>query len=155
MKGEKHAVLWTSKGPKRANFCGPGTQLEKRLKRGDKPVSNSDAICLRHDLAYSKATSYEDERIADENMLQEMEQDPTIWGAEKWVMGGLIRSKMSAQKIAPGTFSFADISAPQSENAHPLIGNPAPLRLPQNQSFRARRKRANLTHILQELPPLY
>lgn len=35
------------------NFCGPGTKLEKRLKRGDKGINKLDDACREHDIAYS------------------------------------------------------------------------------------------------------
>lgn len=33
------------------NYAGPGTRLQKRLKRGDKPVNRLDAIAMHHDIA--------------------------------------------------------------------------------------------------------
>lgn len=33
-------------------FCGPGTELEKRLRRGDRGVNELDAACREHDIAY-------------------------------------------------------------------------------------------------------
>lgn len=35
-------------------FCGPGTKLPKRLKRGDKGINLLDAACREHDIAYSE-----------------------------------------------------------------------------------------------------
>jgi len=35
------------------NFCGPGTELEERLARGDRPINELDAACLVHDVAYA------------------------------------------------------------------------------------------------------
>jgi len=35
------------------NFCGPGTKLQKRLARGDRPINELDAACMVHDIAYS------------------------------------------------------------------------------------------------------
>lgn len=34
------------------NFTGPGTQLEKRLERGDQPINAVDELSLHHDLRY-------------------------------------------------------------------------------------------------------
>ena len=34
-------------------FCGPGSKLQMRLKRGDQPKNQLDAFCLQHDLAYA------------------------------------------------------------------------------------------------------
>ena len=31
------------------NYAGPGTRLEKRLKRGDKPINRLDRIAMHHD----------------------------------------------------------------------------------------------------------
>lgn len=33
------------------NYCGPGTKLIKRLKRGDKGVNKLDEYCKEHDIA--------------------------------------------------------------------------------------------------------
>ncbi|KAK9744510.1 Borna disease virus P40 protein [Popillia japonica] len=35
-------------------YCGPGTKLQKRLTRGDKPINELDAACMQHDIAYSQ-----------------------------------------------------------------------------------------------------
>lgn len=35
-------------------FCGPGTQLQKRLARGDIPKNLLDESCREHDIAYSQ-----------------------------------------------------------------------------------------------------
>lgn len=34
------------------NFCGPGTRLDKRLKRGDVGINPLDEACKEHDIAY-------------------------------------------------------------------------------------------------------
>lgn len=34
-------------------YCGPGTKLEKRLKRGDPGINPLDRACKKHDIAYS------------------------------------------------------------------------------------------------------
>ncbi len=39
------------------NFCGPGTDLSKRLARGDKPINKLDACCMVHDVVYSETSS--------------------------------------------------------------------------------------------------
>lgn len=51
-------------------FCGPGTRLEKRLKRGDKGVNPLDDACKEHDIAYSKSNKLEDRHQADELLRQ-------------------------------------------------------------------------------------
>ena len=42
------------------NYAAPGTRLEKRLKRGDKPINRLDRIVMHHDIAYSKAKKLKD-----------------------------------------------------------------------------------------------
>lgn len=72
--GEMHAPLMTPDGVVMANYAGPGTQIKKRLKRGDKPVSGVDALAKRHDIAYELAASADDIRKADKEMLDDIER---------------------------------------------------------------------------------
>lgn len=46
-------------------FCGPGTKLEKRLRRGDKGINPLDAACRIHDIAYSQNTDINRRHQAD------------------------------------------------------------------------------------------
>jgi len=50
------------------NFCGPGTEVEKRLARGDEPINELDACCLVHDLVYVD-TKDKDRRVASDRVL--------------------------------------------------------------------------------------
>ena len=52
------------------NYAGPGTRLEKRLKRGDKPINRLDRIAMHHDIAYSKAKILKDKWKADDVMIR-------------------------------------------------------------------------------------
>lgn len=52
------------------SYCGPGTRLHKRLKRGDPGINNLDKACKAHDIAYSKTKQVKDRHIAD-NILKE------------------------------------------------------------------------------------
>lgn len=47
-------------------FCGPGTKLEKRLKRGDQGINKLDQACREHDISYSKNRSLQERHIADQ-----------------------------------------------------------------------------------------
>lgn len=47
------------------SYLGPGTKLEARLKRGDKPKNKLDELALQHDLAYSKSNNLPDRHNAD------------------------------------------------------------------------------------------
>lgn len=35
-------------------FCGPGTRLQERLARGDRPKNKLDALCRQHDIFYNQ-----------------------------------------------------------------------------------------------------
>ncbi|CAB3229483.1 unnamed protein product [Arctia plantaginis] len=47
------------------NYCGPGTNLEKRLKRGNVGINPLDEACKSHDIAYAKNASLEPRHRAD------------------------------------------------------------------------------------------
>ena len=50
-------------------YCGPGTRLEERLKRGDPGINPLDEACKFHDLAYSKSTDLESRHKADRVLI--------------------------------------------------------------------------------------
>lgn len=46
-------------------FCGPGTNLKKRIPRGDVGINPLDSACREHDLAYESSNSLSDRNKAD------------------------------------------------------------------------------------------
>jgi hypothetical protein len=56
--GEKHVMLLSQDGKRYANhnFSGPGTNVDARLARGDKPVDQVDACSMLHDISYNTLT---------------------------------------------------------------------------------------------------
>ena len=50
------------------SYCGPGTDLKKRLARGDKGVNKLDEACKAHDIAYSKYSDSGHHRLADRQL---------------------------------------------------------------------------------------
>ena len=71
MPGERHQIIYLPDGTYNpARFSGPGTQLETRLRRGDKPLSYVDTVAEAHDLRYGLAQTEADVRTADNKMLQ-------------------------------------------------------------------------------------
>ena len=50
-------------------FCGPGTNLQKRLARGDSGVNLLDSACKEHDIAYSENRENIEKRNAADKML--------------------------------------------------------------------------------------
>ena len=47
------------------NYCGPGTKLEERLERGDKPINKLDEACQVHDIHYRDHNETSDRHVAD------------------------------------------------------------------------------------------
>ena len=48
---------------------GPGTKLEKRLKRGDPGINRLDRIARQHNIDYSRARNLQDKWKADDKMI--------------------------------------------------------------------------------------
>lgn len=95
--GEKHIILPTKHGLTRANFAGPGTQVEKRVKRGDRGVDGArgiDAIARRHDLAYVAARTKEDIRVADDTMIADVRRSSAGSKTKAIVMAALKAKKL-------------------------------------------------------------
>jgi len=68
---EKHGVLILPNGKiGRSNYMGPGTNLIKRLKRGDKPRTEMDELSRAHDIRYDLAQSQKDIEDADEIFIK-------------------------------------------------------------------------------------
>lgn len=47
------------------NYCGPGTNLDLRLARGDPGINKLDSACKEHDIAYRNYQDLERRHIAD------------------------------------------------------------------------------------------
>lgn len=52
-------------------FLGPGTKLQKRLKRGDQPINGLDAAARQHDMAYAASNSMQDRHRADAALAEQ------------------------------------------------------------------------------------
>lgn len=52
-------------------YCGPGTNLAKRLARNDPGINDLDRACKDHDIAYSKSSSVTDRNIADKTLAKQ------------------------------------------------------------------------------------
>lgn len=73
-KGENHAILKLKNGFGRANYMGPGTHLDERLRRGDPPRTLSDKVSQRHDIDYGLAKSQADVSKADRRMIASLKR---------------------------------------------------------------------------------
>jgi len=52
-------------------YCGPGTQLEKRLKLGQTGINKLDEACRKHDIVYSQSKDADTRRVADQVLEEE------------------------------------------------------------------------------------
>lgn len=50
-------------------YCGPGTNLKKRLARGDPGINPLDQACKLHDIVYSKEKKSEARNVADKALI--------------------------------------------------------------------------------------
>jgi hypothetical protein len=82
--GEKHIPLITPSGIKMAQFAGPGTNVEARLKRGDKGINYVDAQCKKHDIDYVKISKMpsnkksKNVRRSDNVLIKNLKPDKSI-----------------------------------------------------------------------------
>lgn len=51
-------------------YCGPGTNLKKRLARGDPGINKLDSACKLHDIAYSKHSDSKNRSVADKELAE-------------------------------------------------------------------------------------
>lgn len=80
--GEKHMILQLKNGKNGvANFMGPGTQVEKRLRRNDPGRTPADTVAKRHDIDYALASGARDTagqfkqiRAADNRMINSLKK---------------------------------------------------------------------------------
>lgn len=89
-------------------YCGPGTNLEKRLARGDPGVNKLDQACKTHDIAYSKFKNSKDRYKADKTLVTQAL--PRIYSkdaklgerAAALLVSGVIGTKMGLSKVGLG-----------------------------------------------------
>ena len=92
------AQKWISKlgvefHPPGYQYMGPGTKLEKRLKRGDLGKNRLDRIAKQHDIDYSKAKNIRDKWKADEKMVKAINRLPGKKSVMERVARGIIKTK--------------------------------------------------------------
>ena len=109
-KGERHAILQLPNGKYGvANYMGPGTEVMKRLRRGDPPRTLSDKTAMRHDIDYAIASASKDKatqnrmiRDADKRMVRNLNRI-ALEGtdAQKNIFQGrrLIQGKMAMEDV--------------------------------------------------------
>ena len=125
LPGETHGILQMPDGSyERAAYMGPGTNIVRRLKRGDKGKTAVDKIAKRHDLDYSLATTPQDVRDADNRMVSAVKAVEKRKGDQAWNLrqGKLMIPKILAEKVTGKTF-FNDLKGPRNEAEKNLFQN--------------------------------
>jgi hypothetical protein len=80
-------------------YCGPGTNLAERLRRGDQGINKLDAACKQHDIAYAKYSDNESRKVADRTLVErawERVKAPDSSLKEKadaWVVTNIMKAK--------------------------------------------------------------
>ncbi|KAL4127489.1 hypothetical protein QTP88_011656 [Uroleucon formosanum] len=95
-------------------YCGPGTNLRKRLARGDKGINLLDSACREHDIAYENSNSIADRNKADYILEQRAwdrfkSKDSNL--KEKAVAWGVTTAMKAKRKIGGGCGFKAAIKA--------------------------------------------
>lgn len=89
-------------------YCGPGTELEKRLARGDPGINKLDAACKDHDIAYSECSDTKSRRKADNVLVARAfkriySNDANLKErAAALLVSGLMSAKMGLTKVGLG-----------------------------------------------------
>ncbi|XP_026746029.1 uncharacterized protein LOC113507366 [Trichoplusia ni] len=85
-------------------YCGPGTNIIKRLRRGDKGINKLDEYCKEHDIAYHKSSNLEDRHKADLTLLNMAKERAAALDASpgEKLAARLVRNAMS-MKIKTGS----------------------------------------------------
>ena len=73
---------------------GPGTHLEKRLKRGLPGINRLDRIAKQHDIDYSHARTIQDKWKADDKMIRAIQTLP----GKKTMTEAIVKKIMQAKR---------------------------------------------------------
>ena len=128
-QGEKHAILKLPNGRMGiANYMGPGTQVIKRLQRGDPGRTPSDMTAKLHDIQYNLAQGASNEkeqlrlvREADNRMIRNLNRIEAEGSDSKFntKQGKLIVAKTKLEDMGildPKKFAGKLRDIPESEN---------------------------------------
>lgn len=89
------------------SFCGPGTNLDIRLKRGDPGLNILDRACKVHDIDYALAKDAGDVRRADQALLKNIKK--AKWGVNRGLIRAIFKRKMRREnrgKLSPGKYAY-------------------------------------------------
>ena len=73
---------------------GPGTNLKKRLKRGDMGINRLDRLARQHDIDYSQSKNLQDKWKADRKMVTAIEKLPGRKTMTERIVRRIMQAKM-------------------------------------------------------------
>ncbi len=110
-KGELHVPGYS--------WCGPGTNIDSRLKRGDPGLTQLDRACKIHDLDYALAKTPGDVRSADMKFMGNIKRSKTgSWGHKKLITS-IFKKKMRMEdrgKLSHGKFAYESKKKPKTSD---------------------------------------
>ena len=74
-------------------FMGPGTHLDKRLKRGDPGINRLDKIARIHDIDYSRSKNLKDKWAADRKMVKAIDALPGRKTLTEFIVKQIMKAK--------------------------------------------------------------
>ncbi|XP_060856638.1 uncharacterized protein LOC132934343 [Metopolophium dirhodum] len=114
-------------------YCGPGTNLKKRLAHGNKGINPLDSACRDHDIAYDRSNSITDRNEADyilEHRAWDRFKAKDSSLKEKAVAWGVTTAMKAKRKIGAGCGFKAAVKAVKNaikKNIVPKKGGVLPL----------------------------
>lgn len=89
-------------------YCGPGTNLKKRLARGDPGINELDKLCKEHDIAYDQhkdgAERYKADKALASGAWKRVKSKDASFGERAAALSvvGAMKTKMGLSKLGAG-----------------------------------------------------
>jgi len=75
-------------------YMGPGTNLEKRMARGNPGINRLDRIAKAHDIDYGEAKNLKDRWAADRQMIAKIDQLPGRKTLTERIVKNIMKGKL-------------------------------------------------------------
>jgi hypothetical protein len=153
--GEIHSPQYTKDGFRFGSYIGPGTKVYDNIRRGLKPITNTDKSAKLHDIMFTLAQNPEDVRAADLRMVKNLDRIQKEKSDYKFniYMGKLpIKAKMWAEDwgiMKKGSFSPMKGAEVTKENRELLENEKSKLTQEGYGKGKKKPQSAWLTHVAQ------
>ncbi len=98
------------------SYCGPGTNIDIRLKRGDPGLNQLDRACKVHDIDYALAKTPGDVRAADRKFLSNIKKAKSGRYSHKKLIQTIFNAKMRKEdkgKLSHGKYAYDSANQPK------------------------------------------